>query len=151
MTPDVPLPSTEGIIPQSSAGRSISSSLAPGRQHTYLDAARSPASDAIGCTPVRPSASVRLLIDEPVALPSSPLMGRKIRPPLFTVKVSEVSSTPVRHGLAASSDAGNILLETPTKKTVRVLDNKKPPLSPIGKENKVSIYDRLGWDDDVYD
>lgn len=137
VTPDVPLPSTEGIIPQSSAGRPVPSSQAK---------------DAVGCTPLRPLASTRLLIDEPVMSPSSPLMGRKVRSQgAFALAVSEVSSTPVKQGLAAPSEAGNVLLATPIKKSSQAMSKAFVDASPTGKENKASIYDRLGWDDDLYD
>lgn len=129
------------------------SSLAPQRQQAHFGTAQSPASDAIGCTPLKPSASSRLLVDEPLALPSSPLFGRKGRSqaPAFALTVSEVSGTPVRQGLTSHCDAGNVLPATPIKKSTIAPGAMSLPMSPIGKENKVSIYDRLGWDDDVYD
>lgn len=155
LTPDDPLPSTEEVIPPSSIGAPVPST-APRKQHFSFEIVKSPVLEAVGCTPIRPSATSSFLrrpaVEDPMfPPPSSPLMSRNA--------VSKAGSpgtilfaTPAKQNLFAPRDSGNVLLETPVKKPSACLlgkDNEAPAHS--GKENNVSIYAKLGWDDDLYD
>jgi hypothetical protein len=157
LTPDDPLPSTEEIIPPSSIGAPVPAT-APRKQHFSFEIVKSPVLEAVGCTPIRPSATSSFLrrpaVEDPMLPPpSSPLMSRNAASKV-DLPGTICFATPAKQNLFSPRDTGNILLETPIKKSSTCLTgkgNEAPAQS--GKENNVSIYAKLGWDDDddLYD
>lgn len=144
---DVPLPSTEEIIPPSSVGTLVPST-APRKNHRDALPA-----DVVGSTPIKPSGRAnflrRPLNEEPAIPPSSPLMSRgDSAPDNFGL---ECAVTPLkRPAFQISRDEG--LFETPVKRSAPRMDyddenGSLPELEP----KKVSIYETLGWDDDLDD
>ncbi|KAK4078693.1 uncharacterized protein Triagg1_3024 [Trichoderma aggressivum f. europaeum] len=111
----------------------------------------SPVMDAIGDTPTKTSAKPsflrRPINEQPAYPPSSPAIQRTRAPEDFVVTDSVVK--PARTGYEAPD-----LIETPIKKsTQQRLDlyatPQTKPQEP--KEKSVSIFERLGWDDDFDD
>ncbi|KAK0763116.1 hypothetical protein N5P37_004100 [Trichoderma harzianum] len=111
----------------------------------------SPVMDAIGDTPTKTSAKPsflrRPLNEQPAYPPSSPAVQRTRAPEDFVVTDSVVKPARTRH------EAPD-LIETPIKKsTQQRLDLYATPQTksqePKGKS--VSIFERLGWDDDFDD
>ncbi|PNP49264.1 hypothetical protein THARTR1_09979 [Trichoderma harzianum] len=111
----------------------------------------SPVMDAIGDTPTKTSAKPSFLRrpvnEQPAYPPSSPAVQRTRAPEDFVVTDSVVKPSRTRY------EAPD-LIETPIKKsTQQRLDLYATPLtkSQEPKEKSVSIFERLGWDDDFDD
>ncbi|KAL7936258.1 DNA replication regulator SLD3 domain-containing protein [Trichoderma chlorosporum] len=111
----------------------------------------SPATDAIGDTPTKTSAKPsfirRPINEQPAYPPSSPAIQRTRAPEDFVITDSVVKPTRTR-------DEGPDLMETPIKKTTQQrLDLYATPQtkSQETKRKSVSIFERLGWDDDFDD
>lgn len=155
-SPDVPLPSTEEIIPPSSIGANVPSTIAKKRRYPGSEVVNSPALDAVGCTPIRTSTSSNFLrraaMEEPMIPPSSPLMSRKASfQSSSTAAVTSVFATPAKRSLFTPHNSGGALLETPIKRPALLSFSKQSDsASQAEKENNPSIYEQLGWDDDLY-
>lgn len=170
---DRPLDSTEDLIPPSSVGFMIPST---GHRHGHRDALAddfsSPAIDFFGATPVRTSTQrtfiKRLPDHEPAAVPMPvPVSVSPLPPPLY--KSNKPSRTegdddddenpPYRHNTLSSMGArppchqDEELVVTPIKKIVSRPQSFQTPL-PGGysaQPSTVSIYDKLGWDNEFDD
>lgn len=146
---DVHLNSTEEVIPPSSIGHLVpSTGPRVGHRDAFMRSA-SPAAELVGGTPVRPSMRSgflqRLACEEPAVPPSSPLVRKTTGPENVMVPGSAVKprgrlsfSTPRREGVVA----------TPVK---RGASRPKPDESAGPAVHKVSIYQQLGWNDDLDD
>jgi hypothetical protein len=151
---DMPLASTEDIIPPSSVGHLVPSS---GRK-AMRDAAfgASPFGAAIGSTPVKTTTSSNFLRrpDGDMAIPpSSPLVGRKQASIQQRLSASTISA-PGKGGFGLSQSRDISMFMTPIKKAaapmdISVTENIGP--SPMPETKRTSIYDKLGWDDDFDD
>ncbi|KAK2612434.1 hypothetical protein QQS21_001538 [Conoideocrella luteorostrata] len=152
---DIPLDSTEELVPLSSLGHLVPST---GHRHSHRDALAdsvSPAVDYVGGTPIRPSTQPsfirRVAHDEPKILPPSPLNHRKtaliedFSQPQSTITASASSQPPIHRTRE--------IMETPVKRSVSRLDLIKSPVpiyEPV-RAKQASIYEKLGWDDDFDD
>lgn len=151
-----PLNSTEELIPPSSVGHMVPST---GHRHGHRDALAdsvAPAMDLVGGTPARSSTQHsfirRMAHDEPAMPSSSPLVGNKAAniddfAPCRSTATASMGARPT------SPDGTQGVMATPAKRTVSRLELTQTLLSPHGPNqlNKVSIYDKLGWDDDFDD
>lgn len=147
----------DGIPPSSS---SVVPSTAPRRGHRDALIGVSPVADAVQATPARSSATAKssvsqLAAEEPAIAPSSPLMARKSCAPRHlgvprSVIQDEMGSTPVKRA------ENHPLFETPVKLRTKVerettISDSKIGQPVAGVERNMSIYERLGWDDDCDD
>jgi DNA replication regulator SLD3 len=129
-------------------------------------AGRKPAGDKVESTPVRnsvaPNPFLRVVgVDEPSFPPSSPLMARKSSTSqLLTVPASVIKSRPSLITSAPADDSDPGMFETPVKcKAVKAgirkyeeTDMKGAELmAGISEGKQLSIYQRLGWDDNFDD
>lgn len=113
---DIPLPSTEDIVPPSSVGPAVPGSLPRNSQRDALGAS---APHVVGHTPLKASSASSFLhrstATEPMIPPSSPVMARRTAPmpdsPAIPMSVSKPASNP-------SSFASQIdeVPETPMKR-----------------------------------
>ncbi|QPH01037.1 hypothetical protein C2857_005229 [Epichloe festucae Fl1] len=142
-----PLNSTEELIPPSSVGHMVPST---GHRHGHRDAL----ADCV--SPARPSTQHsfirRMAHDEPAMPPSSPLVGNKAAS-IDDFAPSRSTATASTGARPTSSDGAQGVMATPVKRTVSRLELIQTPVSAHGPNqlNKVSIYDKLGWDDDFDD
>ncbi|RFU79965.1 dna replication regulator sld3 [Trichoderma arundinaceum] len=145
---------TEGfdeLIPPSSVAAFVpSTGKRPALRELYKRSP-SPAIDAIGDTPIKTSAKPSFIRrpanEQPAYLPSSPAVQRKGVSEDFVITDSAVKPTRTRHEAAD-------LMETPIKKTTQQrIDLYATPegKSRESKGKSVSIFERLGWDDDFDD
>lgn len=145
----------DGIPPSSAL---VVPSTAPRRSHRDALVVVSPIANAVQATPARGSGTAkssltRLAVEEPAITPSSPLMARKFCAPRHldvprSVIQDDVGSTPTKR-------VDNYpLFETPVKLRVNMekettASDSKIGQSVVGVEQKrMSIYEKLGWDDD---
>lgn len=150
---DTPLISTEDVIPPSSVGHLVPST---GRKAIH-DASLGVSSfgAAINSTPVKTSTSSGILRQphgEVAIPPSSPLMERKA--PTIQQRLSASTNGASRGGFGLSQSRDISVFMTPVKKAVKAQDiaaAENIGLSPMPEAKKVSIYDKLGWDDDLDD
>ncbi|KAG6042258.1 hypothetical protein E4U41_000002 [Claviceps citrina] len=145
--------STEELIPPSSVGHMIPST---GHRHGHRDALAdsvSPAMNLVAGTPVRPSTRHSFLkrsVLDGQALGLSP-------PPPFGDHRDDAHSrrTADDTSLSARPLPGRAqeVMATPVKRGVSKLELIRTPVSAehAGRPNRVSIYDRLGWDDEFDD
>ncbi|KAL7792910.1 DNA replication regulator SLD3 domain-containing protein [Trichoderma ceciliae] len=145
---------TEGfdeLIPPSSVTAFVpSTGRRPALRELYKRSP-SPVMDAIGDTPIKTSAKPsfirRPVNEQPAYPPSSPAIQRERASDDFAITDSVVRPTRTRY------EAPEIM-ETPIKKTTQqridlyATPQGKPQES---KEKSVSIFERLGWDDDFDD
>jgi DNA replication regulator SLD3 len=145
--------SMEEIIPPSSIGTLIPSTT---HRRSHVDALPATASstlEAIGETPIRASTASRIYRqapDDDLAIPPSPLAGQDETGEDYFAGL-ESPSRPVRK-LDFSASATDRICETPFKKSVArgpILET--PKYEEQGKETKKTIYQQLGWDDDLDD
>lgn len=144
---DVPLPSTEEIIPPSSVGTLVPST-APRNGHMDVMFGSSSTLDVVGSTPIKASARPnflrRPLNEEPAMPPSSPLMSRGASGADNSILGCAV--TPLKKRAFPASQG---LFETPVKRSA-----PRPVYEdalPVPEQKEVSIYEKLGWDDDLDD
>lgn len=147
--------STEGfdeLIPPSSVTAFVPSSTGkrPALRELYRRSP-SPAADAIGDTPIKTSAKPsfirRPLNEQPAYPPSSPAIQRNGASEDAVITDSAVKPTRTRYEAPE-------LMETPIKKTTQQrIDLYATPEAKAqeSKAKSVSIFERLGWDDDFDD
>lgn len=143
--------SFDELIPPSSVTAFVPSTGKKPALRELYKRSPSPVMDAVGDTPTRTSAKPsflrRPLNEQPAYPPSSPAIQRMRAPEDFVVTDSVVKPARTRY------EAPD-LIETPIKKsTQQRLDLYATPQTksqePKGKG--VSIFERLGWDDDFDD
>lgn len=141
-------------LPPSSA--SMIPSTAPRRDTE--DALDTAPSSAILATPSRPSASSRADVSEFASvLGSSPLMARKAARSQQTAFATHAVTHEDDLVMPASPAADGGILETPVKASrFFILPQDEISATPIKNmnkpaEKKVSIYERLGWDNEYDD
>ncbi|KAL2756212.1 hypothetical protein ACRALDRAFT_1076488 [Sodiomyces alcalophilus JCM 7366] len=145
MSPMALPPSSASMIPSTAPRRSTG------------DALDAVPSSAILATPSRRSAVSRVDASELASVPgSSPLMARKKARPQQTAGPADAAAQENGLAMPASPAAGGIL-ETPVKGSrFFTLPEDEIAATPIKSMNKptaknVSIYERLGWDNDYDD
>lgn len=152
---DDPLDGMEELIPPSSVGHLIPST---GHRHGHRDALAdsvSPAMDHVGGTPARPSMQTsfirRMAHEGPAIPPSSPLMSRRAT----AVNESPVprSVDSISAGFRSVTKRSDEIMATPVRKSVSRLDliQSPVPMQEPDQPKRVSIYEKLGWDDDFDD
>lgn len=139
---DVPLPSTEDIIPPSSIGPAVPGTL-PRNSHRY--AIQTLAPDVVGHTPMKTSSASNFLrrsaVEEQMIPPSSPIMARKMtavpdspaipmsavkpssRPSSFASRLYDGPETPIKNRSAPRPFAKDL----PTPKRSSVLQPASRP------------------------
>ncbi|KAG8428467.1 hypothetical protein J3459_003890 [Metarhizium acridum] len=152
---DVPLESMEEVIPPSSIDHLIPST---GHRHSHRDALAdsvSPAMDLVCGTPARLSLQasfIRRMASDGLAIPqSSPLISRNIG----MVDESAGPQSPVEDptGFRSLTKLSDEVMATPVRKNVSRLDliQSPVPIKESDQQRTVSIYEKLGWDDDFDD
>ena len=144
---DIPLASTEEVIPPSSVGTLIPSTAQRATTSNRGVLGTSPA-DTVGITPIRPSSKAnflkRVANNDSAILQSSPLMERT-----NTNSIKAVTKLDFH----ARDRVG--VIETPLRKApvklVFELDNEKEQEQELQPPRKASIYEKLGWDDEFDD
>ena len=152
---DMPLLSTEDVIPPSSAGPLVPSTGRKASQASDMIGLSSLGA-AIGSTPVKTSTSSNFLRrpNADVAIPpSSPLTCRKM--PNIQQRLAASTGGVGKSGFGLSQSRDISVFMTPVKKAAPVplamaaAENICPTPEPVAE--KTSIYDKLGWDDDFDD
>ncbi|KAK7421917.1 hypothetical protein QQX98_001911 [Neonectria punicea] len=146
---DVPLISTEEVIPQSSISSMVpSTGLREGRRDAFRYSP-SPVMDRIDSTPTKKRSFLhRLENSGPGLPPSSPLMERRTTSTEKFLVPSSAVKEQRRIDFTLSRDEE--ILATPAKAVARdMIDFGAKQDQPVG--NNVSIYQKLGWDDDLDD
>ncbi|KAG5923717.1 hypothetical protein E4U42_004850 [Claviceps africana] len=157
---DGALDSTEELIPPSSIGHLIPST---GHRHGHRDALGLAAMDFLEATPVRASTRrsfIKRMPDDELAAvpPSSPPLGQSNQPS----RSHDDRGAPTRHtsssasssvGARTPSDEAEDLMATPSKRSVprRQSLETRLPGGPCAQPSTVSIYDKLGWDNEFDD
>lgn len=147
---DTPIKSMEEIIPPSSVPSMVpSTGFRKSHRNVYPDSL-SPCGEAIGTTPTKQTNFLRRPAnEEPAIPPSSPLMqrtgmsGQQLFIPGSAVKEQR------RIDFTSSRNEG--IFATPIKRVapqdaIMLADSPSAP-----PEKKTSIYQQLGWDDDLDD
>ncbi|KAK9438768.1 DNA replication regulator Sld3 [Metarhizium brunneum] len=152
---DVSLESMEEVIPPSSVDHLVPST---GHRHGHRDAfadSVSPGMDLVGGTPARPSLQasfIRRMASDGLAIPPSS--------PLFSRNTAMVDESPRPQGSAGDTigfrsltKPSNDVMATPVRKNVSRLDliQSPVPMKESDQQRTVSIYEKLGWDDDFDD
>jgi hypothetical protein len=143
--------SYDELIPPSSVGAFVpSTGKRPALRELYKRSP-SPVMDAIGDTPIKTSAKPsfirRPINEQPAYPPSSPAVQRKEASEDFVITDSVGKPSRTRY------EAPEIM-ETPIKKTTQQrIDLCATPQGKLqeSKGKGVSIFERLGWDDDFDD
>ncbi|KAF7547885.1 hypothetical protein G7046_g8869 [Stylonectria norvegica] len=147
---DVPFMSTEeDVIPPSSAPSKVPST---GFRRSHRDAfpdSMSPAMDTIGRTPTKPSSFTQRLASKETAIPlSSPLMdSRAISAEQLFVPGSARKE---QRRVSSISPRDEGVFTTPVKALPKVSKDALVPQVQV-TEKKMSIYQTLGWDDEIDD
>lgn len=146
---DVPLISTEEVIPPSSMPSMIPSTGLRGSRRDAFRFSPSPVMDRIDSTPTKGSSFLhRLRDDSPGLPPSSPLMERKAMPQERFLVSGTAMKEQRKIDFTLSRDEG--ILATPIKSVAMEFNNIGAKLDePVG--NSMSIYQKLGWDDELDD
>ncbi|GKT97797.1 dna replication regulator sld3 [Fusarium langsethiae] len=152
---DTPLMSTEDVIPPSSLPSMVpSTGLRGGGQRSAFRQSRTPDFERIGSTPTKTASTfIRRPADDPDVLPfppSSPCMERR------TVSTANIFNptgiTDRKRKVSFESSRHDEILATPVKaiktKNIEDLENMRVEPEPA---KQVSIYQKLGWDDDIDD
>lgn len=150
---DTPIMSTEDVIPPSSLPSVVPSTGFRGAQRDGLGQSPTPDIERIGSTPTKAGSSFirRPRIDEDVLPfpPSSPSLERRTISAADLFNPSGVTNRKRMVSFTVSPD--DELLATPVKgmKTKNIdLENQAAESMPA---KSVSIYEKLGWDDDLDD
>ncbi|KAF5583661.1 dna replication regulator sld3 [Fusarium pseudoanthophilum] len=150
---DTPIMSTEDVIPPSSLPSIVPSTGFRGAQRDGLGQSPTPDIERIGSTPTKAGSSFirRPRIDEDVLPfpPSSPSLERRIISAADLFNPSGVTNRKRKVSFTFSRD--DELLATPVKgmKTKNIdFENQAAESMPA---KSVSIYEKLGWDDDLDD
>ncbi|KAJ6446228.1 DNA replication regulator Sld3 [Purpureocillium lavendulum] len=146
---------TEELIPPSSVGHLAPSTASSVGQRDAFIASTSPATELVGGTPIRPTAHASFIRrppnEEPAIPPSSPLMERKAN----TVDAFLIPSSAIktRERLDFMTPRRNNVAVTPIKRTAPRPEalSESPGFVEAHPQKTVSIYQRLGWDDDFDD
>ncbi|PFH55297.1 hypothetical protein XA68_10158 [Ophiocordyceps unilateralis] len=152
---DVVLASTEDLVPRSSDGVRLvpSTGHGPGHKDAFATVgASSPAPDlVVGSTPMKPPARscfIRRPASEalpvPAAPPSSPLAEARRKK-----KVDSVCSVGRQADIGSSRSRSEQVAATPVRRIAPRPDPSGSPTPAVAAH--VSIYRRLGWDDDDID
>lgn len=153
-TPDSVLGTMEDVIPPSSIGRFVPSTAQRSTHKDMLHAGTSSTLELVGGTPTksmpRPSFIRRPADEEPAIPPYSPIMERNnMRSGPSYVSESVLKS---QQDLVYSTARAEDIMETPVKKSMqRVRHEEGSGGIPVQEEKKRSIFERLGWDDDLDD
>ncbi|OBS18344.1 hypothetical protein FPOA_10071 [Fusarium poae] len=152
---ETPLISTEDVIPPSSLPSMVpSTGYRGGGQRDAFVQSRTPDFERIGSTPTKTGSTfIRRPADDPDVLPfppSSPCLERK------TVSAANLFNftgiTDRKRKVSFESSLNDEILATPVKaiktKSIEGLENIRMEPEPA---KQVSIYQRLGWDDDIDD
>ncbi|KAF4465843.1 dna replication regulator sld3 [Fusarium albosuccineum] len=151
-TTDVPLIGTDEVIPPSSLPSRIPSTGLRGGHRDVFRQSPTPDFEKIGSTPTKAGSSfIRRPANEEDVLPfppSSPLMERR------TISANELFAPSIagdqkrRVNFASSGNEG--VMATPVKATTsrNINDVENQNIEPT---KSVSIYQKLGWDDDLDD
>lgn len=147
---------TDELIPPSSIGPLVPSTASSmGHRDAYVGST-SPAIELVGGTPVRPTSQPSFIRrpanEEPAIPPSSPLMERKATSTdAFSIPGSAAGS---RERLDFSTPRKSEVSATPIKRTAprpHAISESPGLGEDAHSRKKVSIYQRLGWDDDFDD
>lgn len=146
---DVPLISTEEVIPPSSMPSMIPSTGLRGGRRDAFRFSPSPVMDRIDSTPTKGSSFLhRLRDDSPGLPPSSPLMERKAMPQERFLVSGTAMKEQRKIDFTLSRDEG--VLATPIKSVAMEFNSIGAKRDePVG--NSMSIYQKLGWDDELDD
>ncbi|KAH6978532.1 DNA replication regulator SLD3-domain-containing protein [Fusarium venenatum] len=154
-TMETPLMSTEDVIPPSSLPSMVpSTGYHGGGQRNAFRQSRTPDFERIGSTPTKTASTfIRRPADDPDVLPfppSSPCLERR------TVSAANLFNptgiTDRKRKVSFESSLNDEILATPVKaiKTKSIEDLKNIRMEPAPAK-QVSIYQKLGWDDDIDD
>lgn len=153
------------LIPPSSVENAVPSTVRKAAQHEAFSDMLSTfthAADVVGSTPVKASSARNFLrrpADDIVVPPSSPLFARKTAP-AHRAQSSNAADAEVGFGLSQCRDvrsfltpvkkaSTNLMIGTPDAVCATPVPIMQEPEKPV--ERAVSIYDKLGWDNDFDD
>ncbi|CAG1985165.1 unnamed protein product [Fusarium graminearum] len=152
---DTPLMSTEDVIPPSSLPSMVpSTGLRGGGQRNAFRQNRTPDFERIGSTPTKGvSTFIRRPADDPDVLPfppSSPCLERRTVSTANLFNPTGISGR--KRKVSFESSLNDEILATPVKaiKTKSIEDLETMRVEPEPAKS-VSIYQKLGWDDDIDD
>lgn len=147
---ETPMIYMDEVIPPSSATSMVpSTGIRRGHRDAFPESF-SPCMDAIGTTPTKQSSFLRRPANElPAIPPSSPLMERGTMSAGQLFVPGSAIKEQRRINFASSRNEG--VFVTPIKKAgLQAADMvTSSPIAPV--ERKTSIYQQLGWDDDLDD
>ncbi|KAF7551684.1 hypothetical protein G7Z17_g4840 [Cylindrodendrum hubeiense] len=145
---DVPLISTEEVIPPSSIPSMIPSTGLRGGRRDAFRYSPSPVMDRIDSTPTKASSFLhRLKNDDPELPPLSPLMLRRAMSEEQFLVPGTAMKEQRRIDFTPSRDEG--VLATPIRAVAKESNVGARQDEPVGKS--MSIYQKLGWDDELDD
>ncbi|KAM0236243.1 hypothetical protein ACHAP5_009452 [Fusarium lateritium] len=152
--PDTPMMSTEDVIPPSSMPSMVPSTGYRGTQRNAFRQSPTPDFERIGNTPTKVGTSfIRRPANEMDVLPfppSSPIMERK------TISAADLFNpggiTDRKRKVSFGSSRDDEIMATPVKaiKTKNIVEMENLNIEPEPTK-PVSIYQKLGWDDDLDD
>lgn len=142
---ETPMPSREDVIPPSSIGTCVpSTSSRPGFRNVVPST--SPAADMIGSTPTKPAASfLRRSSNEGPFNPPSPLFKTARR-----TSGQNALTASMRQSSSLVPQSHESIFATPAKKQAPRLIVDESPIAQKEEASK-SIYQQLGWDDELDD
>ncbi|KAM0375559.1 hypothetical protein ACHAO7_002127 [Fusarium culmorum] len=152
---DTPLMSTEDVIPPSSLPSMVpSTGLRGGGQRNAFRQNRTPDFERIGSTPTKGASTfIRRPADDLDVLPfppSSPCLERRTVSTANLFNPAGISGR--KRKVSFESSLNDEILATPVKaiktKSIEDLENMRVEPEPA---KSVSIYQKLGWDDDIDD
>ncbi|RFN44590.1 DNA replication regulator sld3 [Fusarium flagelliforme] len=149
---DTPLMSTEDIIPPSSLPSMVpSTGLRAGGQRNDFRQSRTPDFERIGSTPTKAASSfIRRPANDPDVLPFPPSSPSLERRTVTAADLFNPAGITDRKRKVSFESCRNEILATPVKaiktKSIEDLENMMVEPEP---PKPVSIYQKLGWDDDI--
>ncbi|KAM0290225.1 hypothetical protein ACHAO9_005362 [Fusarium lateritium] len=152
--PDTPMISTEDVIPPSSLPSMVPSTGYRGTQRNVFRQSPTPDFERIGNTPTKVGTSfIRRPANEMDVLPfppSSPIMERKTISAADLFNPGGITDRKRKVSFGSSRDDG--IMATPVKaiKTKKIVEMENLNIEPEPTK-PVSIYQKLGWDDDLDD
>lgn len=151
---DTPLMSTEDVIPPSSLPSMVpSTGLRAGGQRNDFRQSRTPDFERIGSTPTKAASSfIRRPANDPDVLPFPPSSPSLERRTVTAADLFNPAGVTDRKRKVSFESCRNEILATPVKaiKTKSVEDLENMIVEPAPSK-PVSIYQKLGWDDDDID